>query len=311
MRQCITLFRGLYAAGSRSMKSSACARSRSSPAATAASSPVASSSACCWPSRSSTILRCCSWMSRPQVLTPRRGAISGSSCSRSRRAARPSSSPRTTWRRRSCCAMRSRSWTAADIIAQGGPRQLLHEHFAEVLLELPRAGFPRGRARARASTSSRRPDRVEISTHDLEGTLRALLDAQVPLNEPAHPAAQPRGPVPRAHRQGAARMIRRLLAVWHARNLEFLRDRGTLDFHAAAAVHGRHRHGLRVRRPGAPAVQGRGHRHPRSTRRPIRSSASAIVQFVTQHGSRPRPCASSPTSRSTCWSTRTPPAATG
>jgi ABC-type Na+ transport system ATPase subunit NatA len=32
-------------------------------------------------------------------------------CSRSRHAARPSSSPPTTWRRRSCCVMRLRSWT--------------------------------------------------------------------------------------------------------------------------------------------------------------------------------------------------------
>src|SRR4029077_348460 len=32
------------------------------------------------------------------------------------------------------------------------------------------------------------------------------------------------------HRQGAAPVIRRLGSVWHARNLEFLRDRGTLMF---------------------------------------------------------------------------------
>src|SRR5262249_53828912 len=47
---------------------------------------------------------------------------------------------------------------------------------------------------------------------------------------PAHTAAESRRPVPRAHRQGAARVIRRLLSVWHARNLEFVRDRGTLIF---------------------------------------------------------------------------------
>src|SRR6185369_9556069 len=39
-----------------------------------------------------------------------------------------------------------------------------------------------------------------------------------------------RRPVPGAHRQGAASVIKRLLAVWHARNLEFVRDRGTLIF---------------------------------------------------------------------------------
>jgi len=38
--------------------------------------------------------------------------------------------------------MRSSSWTRGRIIAQGPPRRLLHEHFAEVLLELPRQEFP-------------------------------------------------------------------------------------------------------------------------------------------------------------------------
>ena len=61
----------------------------------------------------STIPRCCFSMSRPPDSTRRRGAISGSWCNRSRRAARRSSSPRTTWRKPSCCAMRSRSWIAA------------------------------------------------------------------------------------------------------------------------------------------------------------------------------------------------------
>jgi len=66
------------------------------------------------------------------------------------------------------------------LIAQGPPRRLLHEHFAEVLLELPRQEFPPA-ARALPLSIIDASDRVEISTHDLEATLRTLLEAKVPL----------------------------------------------------------------------------------------------------------------------------------
>ncbi|TLY49642.1 MAG: ABC transporter ATP-binding protein [Gammaproteobacteria bacterium] len=66
------------------------------------------------------------------------------------------------------------------IIAQGPPRRLLHEHFAEVLLELPRQEFPPA-ARTLPLNIIDASDRVEISTHDLEATLRTLLEAKVPL----------------------------------------------------------------------------------------------------------------------------------
>ncbi|MBV8909720.1 MAG: ABC transporter ATP-binding protein [Gammaproteobacteria bacterium] len=67
------------------------------------------------------------------------------------------------------------------IVAQGAPRQLLHEHFAAVLLELPRQEFPAA-ARALPLDILEASDRIEITTHDLEGTLRTLLAAQVPLH---------------------------------------------------------------------------------------------------------------------------------
>jgi ABC-2 type transport system ATP-binding protein len=66
------------------------------------------------------------------------------------------------------------------IVAQGAPRRLLRERFAEVLLGLPRHEFPE-RARALPLRIIDASDRVEITTDDLEGTLRTLLDAQVPL----------------------------------------------------------------------------------------------------------------------------------
>src|SRR5690349_259755 len=67
------------------------------------------------------------------------------------------------------------------IIAQGTPRRLLHDHFTEVLLELPRQEFPPA-ARALPLNIIDASDRVEISTHDLEATLRTLLEARVPLS---------------------------------------------------------------------------------------------------------------------------------
>ena len=66
------------------------------------------------------------------------------------------------------------------IVAEGPPRQLLQQHFAEVLLELPRQDLPPG-ARNLGLSLIEGPERVEISTHDLEGTLRLLLEARVPL----------------------------------------------------------------------------------------------------------------------------------
>jgi ABC-2 type transport system ATP-binding protein len=66
------------------------------------------------------------------------------------------------------------------IIARGGPRQLLQEHFEEVLLELPRHDFPE-EARHLVTKVIESADRVEIATQDLETTLRALMDARVSL----------------------------------------------------------------------------------------------------------------------------------
>ena len=66
------------------------------------------------------------------------------------------------------------------IIAQGAPRRLVSEHFAEVLLELPRKEFPEA-ARSLPLKLFDTSDRVEITTHDLEATLRSLLAAHVPL----------------------------------------------------------------------------------------------------------------------------------
>jgi ABC-2 type transport system ATP-binding protein len=66
------------------------------------------------------------------------------------------------------------------IIAQGAPHALLQQHFADVLLELPSQDFPAA-ARALPLKVFEAADRIEITTDDLDGTLRALMDAHVPL----------------------------------------------------------------------------------------------------------------------------------
>jgi ABC-2 type transport system ATP-binding protein len=66
------------------------------------------------------------------------------------------------------------------IIARGGPRQLLQEHFEQVLLELPRQDFPEV-ARRLGLKIFESAERVEIATPDVEHTLRTLIDAHVPL----------------------------------------------------------------------------------------------------------------------------------
>ena len=66
------------------------------------------------------------------------------------------------------------------IIARGGPRQLLQEHFEEVLLELPRQDFPES-ARQLDLKVLDSSDRVEIATQDVESALRTLMDAHVSL----------------------------------------------------------------------------------------------------------------------------------
>ncbi len=66
------------------------------------------------------------------------------------------------------------------IVAQGPPQRLLHEHFAEVLLELPREDFP-AHARELPLKVLDSGARTEITTDDLEATLRQLLAAGVPL----------------------------------------------------------------------------------------------------------------------------------
>jgi ABC-2 type transport system ATP-binding protein len=66
------------------------------------------------------------------------------------------------------------------IIAQGTPRNLLREHFAEVLLELPRQELPEA-ARELPLRLLEAGDRIEITTNDLDSTLRQLMDAQVSL----------------------------------------------------------------------------------------------------------------------------------
>ena len=66
------------------------------------------------------------------------------------------------------------------IIAEGSPAQLLKDHFEDVVLELPREDF-RGEPAHFPLPVLVAGERVEISTPDVEGTLRVLLDRGIPL----------------------------------------------------------------------------------------------------------------------------------
>ena len=68
------------------------------------------------------------------------------------------------------------------VIAQGTPRALLREHFDAVLLELPRQELPAA-ALELSTKVIEASDRIEITTNDLDGTLRKLMDAHIPLKD--------------------------------------------------------------------------------------------------------------------------------
>jgi ABC-2 type transport system ATP-binding protein len=66
------------------------------------------------------------------------------------------------------------------IIAMGSPAQLLREHFEDVILELPREDFRLDRAAVPFQVLEG-AEQVEISTANVDATLKYLMDAQVPL----------------------------------------------------------------------------------------------------------------------------------
>ncbi len=66
------------------------------------------------------------------------------------------------------------------IIAMGSPAQLLREHFEDVILELPREDFRLDRAGVPFQVLEG-AELVEISTANVDATLKYLMDAQVPL----------------------------------------------------------------------------------------------------------------------------------
>jgi ABC-2 type transport system ATP-binding protein len=66
------------------------------------------------------------------------------------------------------------------IIAQGAPQALLRQHFKAVLLELPLEDWTAA-ARTLGLTFFEAAGRVELTTNDLEGTLRTLMQAGISL----------------------------------------------------------------------------------------------------------------------------------
>jgi ABC-2 type transport system ATP-binding protein len=67
------------------------------------------------------------------------------------------------------------------IIAEGSPEKLLKEHFEDVIVEVPRSDFHLDRAGVPFQVLEGREEQVEISTANVEATLRYLMEARVPL----------------------------------------------------------------------------------------------------------------------------------
>jgi ABC-2 type transport system ATP-binding protein len=66
------------------------------------------------------------------------------------------------------------------IIAMGSPLQLLHEHFEDVILEMPREDFTLDPAAVPFQLLGRN-EQIEISTSNVDATLKYLMDAGVAL----------------------------------------------------------------------------------------------------------------------------------
>ncbi len=66
------------------------------------------------------------------------------------------------------------------IVAQGTPEQLLKEHFGDVVLQLPEDDV-NGRLDGLGLCTSRKPGWCEIQTHDVDGTIRTLLERRISL----------------------------------------------------------------------------------------------------------------------------------
>ena len=88
------------------------------------------------------------------------------------------------------------------IIAEGSPSRLLKEHFDDVVLELPREDSAASRRSSRCPCWSRAI--ASRSRRRRRGRPAGAAGARRAAQAPANPAAQPRGPVPRADRPGAA-----------------------------------------------------------------------------------------------------------
>ncbi len=67
------------------------------------------------------------------------------------------------------------------IIAQGTPEQLLKEHFGDVVLQLPEEDV-NGKLEGLGLCASKQPGWCEIQTHDVDSTIKTLLEQGVSLN---------------------------------------------------------------------------------------------------------------------------------
>ncbi len=70
-----------------------------------------------------------------------------------------------------------------EIIAQGNPKNLLADHFDNAVISLPQSSLPEGFRPDPAATLHPQDGQVEILTHDIDATIRHLLERQISLHQ--------------------------------------------------------------------------------------------------------------------------------
>ena len=116
----------------------------------------------------------------------------------------------------------------ARLLPRNSPQKLLAEHFSGVIVKIP------WRANLTLPEEARRVnDHIEIHSEDVDATLHQLIHGKVHLEGLSIHSPDLDDPFYKTYRQLPAELrrhpvMRKFLALLHARNMEFLRDRGTL-----------------------------------------------------------------------------------
>ena len=117
------------------------------------------------------------------------------------------------------------------IVSQGTPAHLLSEHFGDVILQIPHADAG-DKLTGLELSAVEAGDMLEIRTNLVARYLATIDRAWRESGSAAHPRLDAGGLVHQCDRK-ETRTMKKFLAVLHARNMEFLRDRSALAWNLA------------------------------------------------------------------------------